>query len=145
MKMEINGLQWVLLLDSLDALAKESPKRKQECDELTAYLINERDRSAAEIKSKPSYYEGYHAASAYGMAVSAEEQTEFDVILVTVPSDFRLRIIKKIRELKRNVSLAEAVAYANKAPTKLFEGVSRYDAGDFCKMLREAGAVVEMR
>ena len=75
--------------------------------------------------------------AAAGAAPAAEAQTTFDVIVVSVPADKKISVIKVVREVKPGLGLAEAKA--------LVEGAPKADSDAAKKKLEEAGAKVELK
>ena len=84
------------------------------------------------------------AAPAAGGGAAAEEaeKTEFDVILKN-PGQAKIAVIKVVRELT-GLGLKEAMALVDDAPKPIKENISKDDAEDAAKVLREAGAEVEV-
>ena len=84
------------------------------------------------------------AAPAAGGGAAAEEaeKTEFDVILKN-PGQAKIAVIKVARELT-GLGLKEAKALVDDAPKPIKEKISKDDAEDAAKVLREAGAEVEV-
>ncbi len=70
------------------------------------------------------------------------EKTEFDVIL-TNAGQAKIAVIKVVRELT-GLGLKEAKALVDEAPKPIREKISKDDAEDAAKVLREAGAEVEI-
>ncbi|MBT5925185.1 MAG: 50S ribosomal protein L7/L12 [Verrucomicrobia bacterium] len=85
------------------------------------------------------------AGDAGGGGAAAEEQTEFDVVLATVPGDKKIPVIKAVREVKAGLGLADAKKLGESAPTTLLEGVSKEEAEGAKKKLEETGATVELK
>lgn len=90
---------------------------------------------------------GVTAAAAAGpaaaVAVVAEEQTEFNVMLVEA-GEKKVNVIKAVRELT-GLGLKEAKAVVDGAPAMVLEAVAK-DAADKAKAaLEEAGAKVELK
>lgn len=84
------------------------------------------------------------AAPAAGAAApAAEEQTEFDVILVSA-GDAKMGVIKAVKEIT-GLGLKEAKALVDGAPKAVKEKVSKAEADDVQKKLEEAGAKVEVK
>ena len=74
----------------------------------------------------------------------AEEQTEFTVVL----KDFgakKINVIKVIRSVIPGLGLKDAKTLVEGAPTNVKEGVSKEEAEDMAKQLKEAGAEVEIK
>jgi large subunit ribosomal protein L7/L12 len=87
------------------------------------------------------------AAGAAGGAAAApvEAKTAFDVILVSVPADKKISVIKVVREVKTGLGLAEAKALVEGAPKAVLEGAPKADADAAKKKLEEAGGKVEIK
>ncbi len=83
------------------------------------------------------------AAAAGGDAVAAEEQTEFDVVLVDM-GEKKLNVIKEVRALT-GLGLAESKALVESAPKPVKEGVSKDEAEEVKAKLEAAGAKVELK
>src|SRR5882724_11864574 len=78
-------------------------------------------------------------------APAAEAKTTFDVILVSVPADKKIAVIKAVREVKAGLGLAEAKALVEGAPKPILEGANKADSDAAKKKLEEAGAKVEVK
>ena len=76
-------------------------------------------------------------------AVAAEEQTEFNVMLLEA-GEKKVNVIKAVRELT-GLGLKEAKAVVDGAPGVVKEGVSKDEAEAAKKALEEAGAKVELK
>ena len=86
------------------------------------------------------------AAPAAGAAApAAEAKTEFDVILVSVPADKKISVIKAVREIKAGLGLAEAKKLVEEAPKPILEAANKADSDAAKKKLEEAGAKVEVK
>jgi len=84
------------------------------------------------------------AAAAPGAAAAvAEEQTEFDVILVSC-GEKKVNVIKIVRELT-GLGLKEAKGVVDSAPAPVREAVSKEEADTVKAKLEEAGATVEVK
>lgn len=86
------------------------------------------------------------AAAAAGPAAgpaAAEEQTEFDVVLLET-GEKKVNVIKAVRELT-GLGLKEAKALVDGAPGTIKEGASKEEAEAAQKTLEEAGAKVELK
>ena len=81
------------------------------------------------------------AAAAAGP--SAEEQTEFDVIL-TGDGGKKINVIKEVRTIT-GLGLTEAKTLVESAPKAVKEGVNKAEAEKLKKQLEEAGATVELK
>ncbi len=78
-------------------------------------------------------------------APAAEAKTTFDVILVAVPAEKKISVIKAVREVKPGLGLAEAKALVEGAPKLVLEGANKADSDAAKKKLEEAGAKVEVK
>ncbi|MGF1903724.1 MULTISPECIES: 50S ribosomal protein L7/L12 [Aliivibrio] len=76
-------------------------------------------------------------------AETAEEQTEFDVILTAVGGN-KVSVIKAVRGAT-GLGLKEAKGLVDSAPAALKEGVDKAEAEGLKAQLEEAGATVEIK
>jgi len=83
------------------------------------------------------------AGPAAGGGDAAEEQTEFDVILVA-PGGAKLAVVKLVKELT-GAGLKDAKELVDSAPSPIKEGVSKDEAEALKAQLEEAGAEVELK
>jgi large subunit ribosomal protein L7/L12 len=83
------------------------------------------------------------AGGAGAAAPVAEEQTEFNVILVAA-GEKKIQVIKVVRELT-SLGLKEAKDLVEGAPKPVKEGVSKDEAETVKKKLGEVGATVEIK
>lgn len=74
----------------------------------------------------------------------AEEKTEFDVVLETVPADKKIAILKVVRSVT-GLGLKEAKDLVESAPKTLKESLPKGEAQDIQKQLEEAGAKVVLK
>ena len=74
---------------------------------------------------------------------AAEEQTEFDVILVT-SGDKKIQVIKEVRAIT-GLGLKEAKALVDEAPKPVKEGITKEEADKLKEQLESAGAQVEIK
>ncbi|AWG42769.1 50S ribosomal protein L7/L12 [Candidatus Borreliella tachyglossi] len=72
-----------------------------------------------------------------------EEQTEFDVMLVSF-GDSKINVIKEVRGIT-GLGLGEAKALVEAAPKAVKEGISKPDAEEIKKKLESVGAKVEIK
>ena len=82
-------------------------------------------------------------AGAAPAAAAAEEQTEFDVVLVDAGAG-KINVIKVVREIT-GLGLKEAKELVDNAPKAVKTGVSKDDAEATKAKLEEAGAKVEVK
>ena len=71
-------------------------------------------------------------------------QTEFTVVLVSVPADKKMAVVKLVRELT-GLGLMESKTLVESAPKNVKESVSKEDAEDLKGKLTAAGAVIEVK
>ena len=76
---------------------------------------------------------------------AAPEATSFDVILKAFPEPKKINVIKALRALIQGLGLKEAKTMAESAPTPVKEGISKAEADEFVKALKEAGAEVDVK
>ena len=81
--------------------------------------------------------------AAAGGADTAEEKSEFDVVL-TAAGGSKLAVVKLVKELT-GLGLKEAKELVDNAPSNIKEAVSKDEADGFKKSLEEAGAEVELK
>ena len=74
---------------------------------------------------------------------SAEEQTEFDIVL-TAAGASKINVIKEVRAIT-GLGLKEAKDLVEGAPKSVKEGVSKEEAEELKGKLEEAGASVEVK
>ncbi|MAB25758.1 MAG: 50S ribosomal protein L7/L12 [Pseudomonadales bacterium] len=98
--------------------------------------------SAMEEKFGVSAAAAVAAGPAAGPA-AAEEQTEFDVVLLET-GEKKVNVIKAVRELT-GLGLKEAKALVDGAPGTIKEAASKDEAEAATKTLEEAGAKVELK
>ena len=84
------------------------------------------------------------AAPGAAAAAPAEEQTEFDVILVDAGSE-KIKVIKAVREFVAGLGLKEAKDFVEAVPKAIKEGVSKEEAEKVKAAFAEAGAEVEIK
>ncbi len=77
-------------------------------------------------------------------APAAEEKDSFDVILKSVDASKKIAVIKEVRGIT-SLGLAEAKALVEGAPKAIKEGVTKDEANDIAKKLKDAGAEVEVK
>ncbi|MBW4475450.1 MAG: 50S ribosomal protein L7/L12 [Tolypothrix brevis GSE-NOS-MK-07-07A] len=98
---------------------------------------------------------GVSAASTGGMMMMAGpgaaapveevvEQTEFDVVLESVPADKKIAVLKIVRELT-GLGLKEAKDMVEAAPKAVKEGIAKDAAEDAKKRIEEAGGKVTVK
>ena len=103
---------------------------------------------AAELKDMMEDKFGVTAAAPVSVAAvaapdAAEEQTEFDVMLVGI-GDKKIQVIKAVREAT-GLGLKEAKAVVDGAPQAVKEKISKDEADALLAKLEEAGAGVKIK
>ena len=83
-------------------------------------------------------------AAAGAAAAPAEEQTEFDAILVDAGSE-KIKVIKAVREVVSGLGLKEAKDFVENLPKALKEGVSKEEAEKVKEAFAAVGAKVEVK
>jgi large subunit ribosomal protein L7/L12 len=76
-------------------------------------------------------------------ADAAEEQTEFNVVLIAI-GDKKIQVIKEVRAIT-NLGLKDAKALVDGAPAPVKEGIAKDEAEKIKAQLEEAGAQVELK
>jgi large subunit ribosomal protein L7/L12 len=83
------------------------------------------------------------AAAPAAAAEAAEEQTEFDVILINDGGN-KIAVIKEVRAITQ-LGLTEAKALVEAAPKAIKEGVNKAEAEDIKAKVTAAGGTVEIK
>ncbi len=83
------------------------------------------------------------AAGPAGAEASAEEQTEFNVVLASVGAQ-KIKVIKVVREIT-GLGLKEAKDLVDGAPNPVKEGLGKEEAEELKAKLEEVGAEVEIK
>lgn len=116
------------------------------CDELLALTILEAKELNDLLEEKGIKAAAVAVAAgpaAGGAAEAAEEQTEFDVMLVSA-GDKKINVIKEVRGIT-GLGLKEAKDLVEAAPKAVKEGASKAEAADIKAKLEAAGATVELK
>ena len=74
----------------------------------------------------------------------AEEKTEFDVVVDSVPADKKIAIIKIVKD-KKGVGLGEAKTIVEGVPFTIAEKINKEDANKLKEELSAAGATVSLK
>ncbi|NBC02672.1 MAG: 50S ribosomal protein L7/L12 [Bacteroidetes bacterium] len=120
--------------------------------ELAEQLVNLTIKEANELaKVLEEEYDIKPAAAAVAVAGpagggdgdSAEEQTEFDVILKSAGAK-KIAVIKEVRAIT-GLGLKEAKELVDGAPNAVKEAVSKDEAEELKNKLEEAGAEIELK
>ncbi len=113
--------------------------------EIEALSVKDLAELVKELETKFGVSAAAPAAAAGGAAgPAAEEKTEFDVILVSVPPDKKISAIKVVRELT-GLGLKEAKDLVDGAPKPIKEGVSKDEAASMKKKIEDAGATAQVK
>ena len=83
-------------------------------------------------------------AAAPAEAAGADEASEVNVILASVPADKKIAVLKEVRAIT-GLGLKEAKDLVDGAPKAIKEGVKKEEAEAIKKQLEEAGATVEIK
>ena len=83
------------------------------------------------------------APAAGGQEVAAEEQTEFNVVLIAAGQQ-KINVIKIVRSLT-SLGLREAKELVDSAPKAVKESVNKAEAEEVKAKLEEVGATVELK
>jgi len=83
------------------------------------------------------------AAAGAGPAEAAEEQTEFDVVLIS-SGDKKIQVIKEVRAIT-GLGLKEAKELVESAPKPIKEGVAKDEAEELKKKIEEAGGQADVK
>ena len=83
-------------------------------------------------------------AAAPAEAAGADEASEVNVILASVPADKKIAVLKEVRAITV-LGLKEAKDLVDGAPKAVKEGVKKEEAEAIKKQLEEAGATVEIK
>jgi large subunit ribosomal protein L7/L12 len=83
------------------------------------------------------------AAAGGGEAITAEEKTDFDVVLAAV-GEKKINVIKEVRAIT-GLGLKEAKDLVESAPKAIKEGATKDEAEELKKKLEEVGATVELK
>ncbi|BAB77002.1 50S ribosomal protein L7/L12 [Anabaena sp. FACHB-709] len=84
------------------------------------------------------------APGAAAAAEPVEEQTEFDVVLESVPADKKIAVLKIVREIT-GLGLKEAKDLVEAAPKAVKEAIAKDAAEDAKKRIEEAGGKVTVK
>ncbi len=112
-----------------------------ELSELIKDLENKFGVSAAAVAMAAPAVAGAGAAGA--AEAKTEEQTEFNVILKEAGAQ-QIQVIKVVRAIT-SLGLKEAKDFVDGAPKTIKEGISKAEAEDIVKQLKEVGAVAEIK
>lgn len=127
-------------------MAKDLKKLAEELTSLTILEVNElktilKDDYNIEPAAATVAVAG-PAAGATEEGSSAEEKSEFDIILKDAGAQ-KVAVIKAVKEIT-GLGLGEAKAIVDGAPKPVLEKAKKVDAENAKKVLEEAGATVEL-
>lgn len=124
-------------------MAADVKKIAEELVKLTVLEVNElKNVLKDEYGIEPAAAAVAVAAPAEGGAATADEKTEFDVVLKDAGAQ-KIAVIKAVKEAT-GLGLGEAKALVDGAPATVKEKVAKDDAEALKKALEEAGATVEL-
>ncbi|MBU0985706.1 MAG: 50S ribosomal protein L7/L12 [Proteobacteria bacterium] len=105
-------------------------------------LIKEMEEKFGVSAAAPVAMMAAGPADAAGPA-EAEEQTEFDVILISF-GDKKIQVIKEVRAIT-GLGLKDAKTLVDEVPKPVKEGIGKDEAESIKAQLEEAGAQVEIK
>lgn len=108
-----------------------------------AELVKELENKFGVTAAAPVAVATPAAGAAATAGASAEEKTEFTIILKSAGAD-RIKVIKEVRAIT-GLGLKEAKDLVEGAPKTVKEGVSKAEVENFKKQLEGAGAQVEIK
>ena len=112
-------------------------------DSMTVMELNELVKAIEETFGVSAAAMAAPAAAGGGAAAVAEEQTEFNVMLLEIGAN-KVGVIKAVREIT-GLGLKEAKDLVDGAPKAVKEAAPKADAEAAKKKLEEAGAKVELK
>ena len=119
-------------------------------DQVVEFLSNLTVMAMADLVKELEDKWGVEAAAAVAVAAAgpaagpAEEQTEFDVHMSSFGAK-KINVIKAIRAAMSGLGLKEAKELVESAPVNVKEAVSKEEAEELAKALKEAGAEVAVK
>jgi large subunit ribosomal protein L7/L12 len=87
---------------------------------------------------------GMVMAAAPAAAEEVEEKTEFDIVLIEVPADKKIAILKIVRGIT-GLGLKEAKELVESAPKTVQAGASKDAAEEAKKQIEDVGGKVELK
>lgn len=106
-------------------------------------LVKELEDKFGVSAAAPVAVAGMPMAGADAGAAAAEEQTEFDVVLIGF-GDKKIQVIKEVRAIT-GLGLKEAKALVEESPKAVKEGIVKEEAEKIKAQLEGAGATVEIK
>ena len=126
-----------------------SEKVEKLVDEIAGLTVMELSDLSSALQDKfgvsaamPMMAGGMMPAGAAG-AEAAEEQTEFDVILLAA-GDKKIQVIKVVREIT-GLGLKEAKELVDSAPNPVKEGIAKDEADQIREKIEEVGGQVDIK
>nr|HDN00529.1 50S ribosomal protein L7/L12 [Deltaproteobacteria bacterium] len=106
-------------------------------------LVKELEDKFGVSAAAPVVAAGPGAVAGEGGGSPAEEQTEFDVVLVDF-GDQKIKVIKEVRAVT-SLGLKEAKDLVESVPKSIKEGVSKEEAEKIKEQIESVGAKVEIK
>jgi len=134
------------MANNIEKLVEEIEKLTLvEASELVKALEKKFGVSAAAVAVAAAPAAGHAAPAAGGHAAPAADaaKSEFDIFLKDAGAN-KIQVIKAVKEIT-GLGLGDAKAIVDGAPKMIKEKVPAADAKNFEKMLKEAGATVELK
>ena len=114
-----------------------------EIKELTLLEVNDLVKALEEEFGVSAAAPVMVAGAAAAGAATAEEKSDFDVVLASA-GDQKIKVIKVVREIT-GLGLAEAKAVVDGAPKTIKEAVAKEEAEEMKAKLEEVGATIELK
>ncbi len=128
-------------------MSKKTITKEEVIDFIANISVLELSELVKEMEEKFGVSAAAPVVAAAGPAVAegaqAEEQTEFDVILIGF-GDKKIQVIKEVRAIT-GLGLKEAKVLVDEAPKPVKEGIPKDEAEKIKSQLEEAGAQVEIK
>ncbi len=115
----------------------------KELSVVEAFELKKSLEETFDVKASAPMAMGVMAAAAPA-AEAAEEKTEFDVTLKSVPADKKIGVIKVVKNIT-GLGLKEAKDLVDGAPKMVKEGVKKEEAEDIKKQIEAEGGEVEVK
>ncbi len=115
----------------------------KELSVVEAFELKKSLEETFDVKASAPMAMGVMAAAAPA-AEAAEEKTEFDVTLKSVPADKKIGVIKVVKNIT-GLGLKEAKDLVDAAPKMVKEGVKKEEAEDIKKQIEAEGGEVEVK
>src|SRR3989338_125052 len=115
-----------------------------EIEKLTVLEVSELVKALEEKFGVSAAPMAMASAPAAAAAATAEEKTEFTVVLKAAGAN-KIGVIKAVREIKPDLGLKEAKDLTEKGDAVLLENVKKEQAEEAKKKLMDAGATVELK